>query len=78
MPTPLESVRDAALKLSLEERTELAGLLWESIDDDSYGPQLSLDGVTGEELHWELERRAQDARDHPELMLSWERVRDMR
>ena len=79
MPATVEEIRAAAMRLTEEERGELAEMLWESLDGDGPGgPHLSLDGVTGEELHRELERRAEEARKDPTASLPWEQVRDMR
>lgn len=77
MTATLEEIRTAALRLPEEDRLELADSLWESVDDED-GPRFATDGMTDEEFHQELNRRAEDARQHPELLLTWEQVRDMK
>jgi putative addiction module component (TIGR02574 family) len=76
MTTTLDEIRAAALQLTDEERLELADSLWESVDMED-GPRFSTDGMTAEEFHEELNRRSLDAREHPELLLTWEQVREM-
>ena len=76
MAATLEEVRAAAMLLTDEERSELAEMLWESLEDED-GPHLSTDGMTDEELHEELNRRAEEVRNDPNASMSWEEVRDM-
>jgi putative addiction module component (TIGR02574 family) len=77
MTSTLEEIRAAAMRLTDAERLELAEKLWESLDDED-GPRFSTDGMTDEEFHEELNRRAQDAKDHPELLLTWDQVLAMK
>jgi putative addiction module component (TIGR02574 family) len=77
MTTTLEEIRSAAMRLTEEERLELADSLWESVDDED-GPRFSTDGMTDEEFHEELNRRAEEARNDPSASMSWEEVKDMR
>jgi putative addiction module component (TIGR02574 family) len=58
---------DQILALSLEDRRELVNLL-ESLDDD-LAPQLN------PKEQKELLRRAEEAKKHPERLLTWEQVK---
>jgi putative addiction module component (TIGR02574 family) len=63
-----------ALKLSDEEREALADALWDSLD----GPSSDYDAMTEEEFKAELDRRAEELRQHPERAIPWEQVEKMR
>ena len=60
-----------ALKLSEEERAELADRLYDSLD----GPTDDYGGMTDEEFKAELERRAEELRRHPERAIPWDEVK---
>jgi putative addiction module component (TIGR02574 family) len=74
MIATLEEIRAAALRLTEEERGELAEMLWDSLDDEK-GPRFSTDGMTDEEFNEELNRRAEEARNDPSASMSWEEVK---
>jgi putative addiction module component (TIGR02574 family) len=63
-------IKEAALKLSLEERMELAYTLWESVDTEA--------GTLP--LHdWQakiLDERLQAAQRNPDRWLTWDEVKD--
>ena len=63
-----------ALKLSEVERVELADALLDGLD----GPPSDYDAMTEEEFKAELDRRAEELRQHPERGIPWEQVREMR
>ncbi len=63
-----------ALKLSEDERAALADELLDSLD----GPPSDIDGMTDEEFKAELDRRAEELRQHPERAIPWEQVKEMR
>jgi putative addiction module component (TIGR02574 family) len=63
-----------ALKLSEDERAELADGLYDSLD----GPPSDYERMTHEEFRAELDRRAAELRQHPERAIPWEQVKDMR
>lgn len=73
MPTTVNELLAAALTLSPVEREELAGRLWDSLD-----PPPDVDATTEEEFFAELDRRAEEARRDPSVMIPWEQVREMR
>lgn len=61
----------AALKLPPDEREELAGRLWDSLDP----PGSDIDRLTDEEFEAELHRRAEELRRDPSSGIPWEEVR---
>jgi putative addiction module component (TIGR02574 family) len=63
-----------ALRLSEDERAELADALLDSLD----GPPSDYDAMTEEEFKAELDRRAEELRQHPERAIPWEQVEKMR
>lgn len=65
---------DEALQLPAEERSAFAERLLESLDD----PQSDLDRLTDEEFAVELERRQEEARRDPSVLIPWDQVREMR
>ena len=62
-------ILEAAKCLPQEERIKLAQDFWEIIAEDGYEPNLTPEQVA------ELERRAAEARAHPERGIPWETVR---
>ncbi|MBO0697883.1 MAG: addiction module protein [Zavarzinella sp.] len=63
-----------ALKLPDEERAALADELLDSLD----GPPSEYDAMREEEFKAELDRRAEELRQHPERAIPWEQVERMR
>lgn len=61
----------AALKLTPDERNELAEQLLDSLDPADTG----IDAMTDEEFKAELDRRAAEAERDPSVMIPWEEVR---
>jgi putative addiction module component (TIGR02574 family) len=59
-----------ALKLSEEERVELADQLYDSLD----GPPSDYDGMTEEEFKAELDRRHEEFLRDPSVGIPWEEV----
>ncbi len=68
------SLLDEVLQLPDDERSAFAERLLESFGD----PQTDLDRMTDEEFAVELERRQEEARRDPSVLISWDQVRDMR
>lgn len=68
------SLLDEVLQLPDDERSAFTERLLESFDD----PQSDLDRMTDEEFAVELERRQEEARRDPSVLISWDQVRDMR
>lgn len=68
------SLLDEVLQLPADERSAFAERLLESFDD----PQSDLDYSTDEEFAVELERRQEEARRDPSVLIPWDQVRDMR
>jgi putative addiction module component (TIGR02574 family) len=62
-----------ALKLPETEREELADRLLESLDP----PTSDIDQMTDEEFVAELDRRAVELRQNPELGIPWDEVKKM-
>ena len=71
MSTTAAEVLSAALKLSPEEREDLAEQLFDSLD----GPGNAIDAMTDAEFEAELARRREEARRDPSVMIPWEEVR---
>lgn len=63
-----------ALKLPDEERAALADELLDSLE----GPPSEYDAMSEEEFKAELDRRAEELRQHPERAIPWEQVERMR
>lgn len=61
----------AALKLSPEEREALAERLWDSLGP----PDTGIDAMSEAELEVELNRRREEARRDPSVMVPWEEVK---
>lgn len=59
-----------ALKLSDEERADLAYALLDSLD----GPP-DINAMSDEEFKAELDRRAEELRQHPERAIPWDEVK---
>jgi putative addiction module component (TIGR02574 family) len=68
------SLLDEVLQLPDDERSAFVERLLESFD----GPQSDLDRMTDEEFDVELERRQEEARLDPSVLIPWNQVRDMR
>ena len=62
------------LRLPDDEREELI----ERLLDAAGPPPSDIDRMTDEEFAAELERRAEEARRDPSVLIPWEQVRDMR
>jgi putative addiction module component (TIGR02574 family) len=62
------------LRLPDEERAELVERLLDALDP----PGSAIDRMTDEEFAAELERRAEEARRDPSVLIPWDQVRDMR
>jgi putative addiction module component (TIGR02574 family) len=63
----------AALRLSDEERADLAERLLESLDP----PPSDIDGMTDEEFKAELDRRHEEFLRDPSVGIPWEQVKRM-
>jgi putative addiction module component (TIGR02574 family) len=70
MTTAAADLLAAALKLSPEDREELVGELWDSLDP----PESDIDRMTDEEFEAELNRRREESRRDPSVMIPWEEV----
>lgn len=68
------SLFDEVLQLPDDERSAFAERLLESLD----GPQSELDRMTDEDFAAELERRQEEARRDPSVLIPWDQVRDLR
>lgn len=64
----------AALRLSPDEREELASQLYDSLD----GPPSDTDRMTDAEFEAEILRRAAESDRDPSVRIPWDQVRDMR
>lgn len=62
------------LRLPEEEQEELVERLLDALGP----PPSAIDLMTDEEFAAELERRAEEARRDPSVLIPWEQVRDMR
>jgi len=62
----------AVLKLGDGERSELAERIWDSLEP------AGSDGIADEEFEAELNRRYEEARRDPTVLIPWDTVRDMR
>jgi putative addiction module component (TIGR02574 family) len=62
------------LRLPAAEQEELI----ERLLDAAGPPPSAIDRMTDEEFAAELERRAEEARRDPSVLIPWEQVRDMR
>ena len=60
---------EEALQLSIAERIQLVGDLWESISEIPDAVELS------EEQRLELRRRIKDYRENPETGISWDELK---
>jgi putative addiction module component (TIGR02574 family) len=69
MPTTVDELLAAALALSPAERQELSDRL-----SDHVGPPPGADDAVGAEL----DRRAEEARRDPSVLIPWDQVREMR
>lgn len=67
MPPTIESL--GIDKLSVEDRLQLVGAIWDSIAEDSPTPLIT------ELQKTELDRRLEDKKNHPDDFVSWEQVR---
>lgn len=68
-----QAVLVEALKLSDEERADLADALWDSLG----APPAGYGEMTDDEFKAELDRRAEELRQHPERAIPWEEVKRM-
>ena len=68
------SLLDEVLQLPEDERSAFAERLLDSLD----GPQSDIDQLTDAEFAAELERRQEEARRDPSVLIPWDQVRDMR
>jgi putative addiction module component (TIGR02574 family) len=73
MSERVAALLNEALKLTADERTDLADALWDSLD----GPPSEYDAMTDEEFKAELDRRHEELRQHPERGIPWEEVKRM-
>ncbi len=71
MPTTVTELLAAALKLSPDEREDLAEQLWDSLD----APGSAVDEMTDAELEAELNRRRDESLRDPSAAVPWEEVR---
>lgn len=71
MSTAVADLLAAAMKLSEEDRQELADRLLDSLDPDPTG----INGMTDEEFEAELNRRAEELRRDPSAGIPWEEVK---
>lgn len=63
--------KEELLNLPVEEKLELVEALWDRIDDELLGEQLSRD-----EIEKELNRRISNIIKYPETLVSWEDVKN--
>ena len=56
-------------KLSSKDRFELAQQVWSNVVEDGYEPELTPEQIA------ELDRRAEELRQHPERGIPWETVK---
>lgn len=66
----MSTLLEQALKLPVDDRRKLADDLYDSIDRDVDGFELS------EEQKAEIDRRIADYKAHPERLISWEEARE--
>lgn len=62
--------REQLLNLPVDERIELVGDLWDSIDNDTIGKQFSK-----QEIEEELDSRINKIIQNPNSLISWEDVK---
>ncbi len=62
--------REQLLNLPVDERIELVGDLWDSIDNDTIGKQFSK-----KEIEEELDSRINKIKKNPNSLISWEDVK---
>jgi len=62
--------REQLLNLPVDERIELVGELWDSIDNDTIGKQFSK-----QEIEEELDSRINKIIKNPNSLISWEDVK---
>ncbi len=62
--------REQLLNLPVDERIELVGDLWDSIDNDTIGKQFSK-----QEIEKELDSRINKIKKNPNSLISWEDVK---
>lgn len=62
--------REQLLNLPVDERIELVGDLWDSIDNDTIGKQFSK-----QEIEEELDSRINKIKKNPNSLISWEDVK---
>ena len=74
MSEPYTTLRDGALKLPEDKRAALAYELLDSLEADP--PDIN--SMTEEEFKAELDRRAEELRQHPDRAVPWEQVKDLR
>ena len=63
--------KEELLNLPVDEKLELVEALWDRIDDDLLGKELSRD-----EIEKELNRRISNIIKNPETLVSWEDVKN--
>ncbi len=62
--------REQLLNLPVDERIEIVGALWDSIDNDTIGKQFSK-----QEIEEELDSRINKIIKNPNSLISWEDVK---
>ena len=62
--------REQLLNLPVDERIEIVGVLWDSIDNDTIGKQFSK-----QEIEEELDSRINKIIKNPNSLISWEYVK---
>lgn len=73
MSERVAAILKEALKLTEEERADLANALWDSLD----GPPSDYDAMTDEEFKAELDRRHEEFLRDPSVGVPWEEVKRM-
>ena len=63
--------KEELLNLPVDEKLELVEALWDRIDDDLLGKELSRD-----EIEKELNRRISNIIKNPQALVSWEDVKN--
>jgi len=61
--------KEQLLNLPVKERFELVMDLWESIDDDLLGKEMTRQG-----FEEEIDKRIERIEKNPEILISWEEV----
>jgi putative addiction module component (TIGR02574 family) len=61
--------KEELFKLPVEEKLELVEALWESIDEEFLGKEITRQG-----FEEEIDRRIENIEKNPDTLVSWEKV----